>query len=105
MITKSQCNQGFRLSDEFQPTVMCGTDQNWSGTPKCVEVPTCEVRGHFLPDKFKIKFRKKTPFKARNLDLTSMFVSCSNGNQDGSICHFSCDSGYELVGSNKVHRR
>ena len=42
--------------------------------------------------------------KARNLDLTSMFVSCSNGNQDGSICHFSCDSGYELVGSNKVRK-
>ena len=41
----AQCNEGFRLSDEFQPTVMCGTDQSWSGTPKCVEVPTCEGRG------------------------------------------------------------
>ena len=37
---------------------MCGTDQNWSGTPKCVEVPTCEVRGVVLFEKYHQKFEK-----------------------------------------------
>ena len=57
------------------------SDQKWIGAPKCIKTPTCEKR---------------------QIDLTAQFVSCSNGNRDGSICHFSCDSGFELVGARSV---
>lgn len=76
-----QCDVGYHLSSESESTLVCGANQDWLGTPECIPTPTCE---------------------SRSLDLTSQFVSCSNGNLDGSICHFSCDAGYELDGARSV---
>ncbi|XP_002128544.3 E-selectin-like [Ciona intestinalis] len=75
-----QCDQGYNLvGDKDVKCVEDGFGLRWeSETPKC-ERPTCGIS---IP---------RSPPNGK--------VSCSNSNKRGSVCAFTCDLGFEIVGN------
>ncbi|KAK7496782.1 hypothetical protein BaRGS_00011991 [Batillaria attramentaria] len=72
------CDYGFELRESS--SVTCGSNGAWSSS-----FPHCE--------------RKRCSPRASSFANGQM--SCTNSNMYGSVCSFSCNSGYRLVGSSR----
>nr|XP_002125315.1 P-selectin [Ciona intestinalis] len=70
------CRGGYFLSGSQRTT--CGADNSWDNAP-----PTC------------IKITCRPPYT----NPTNGRVGCSDRNNEGSICEFSCDVGYAMIGA------